>query len=75
MSKFCIDCRWRDYPAMATGDLVAIEVLAACTHPRASATLSPVIGGHDRRPCTAMRGDTAPCGPFGVLWEGKGGKP
>lgn len=74
MPKFCIDCRWFDWPTVATGDDALMEVTGQCTHPQA-ATTNLVTGGTLRRPASAMRADTAPCGPAGYLWEGKGDKP
>lgn len=76
MTRLCIECRWCDWPAFATGDLTVIEITAGCFHPQAKATASLVTGSAVGfgRPCALMRGPDAVCGPDGTLWEGKGGK-
>lgn len=80
MTRACIDCRWCDWPAFATGELTAVEITAACFHPKAKATTSAVTGpaGDRGRPATLMRRELvvtdAVCGPLGLLWEGRGGK-
>lgn len=80
MTKTCIDCKWCDWPAFATGDLTVIEMTAACFHPRAKATVSMVTGSAQSRgrPCLVTRGGGGrisdwECGPEGNLWEGKPG--
>lgn len=78
MNRPCTTCRWCDWPEFATGIPVAIEVTAACMHPKARATVSRITGGHgDARPCALMRTNRvvyadAECGPNGDLWEGNG---
>lgn len=82
MTRACVDCRWCDWPAFATGDPGVIEIAARWSHPNAKATTSVVtgLGGLRSRPCTLMRnspvvcGAEAVCGPHGALWEPTGGK-
>ena len=77
MIRPCITCRWGDWPEFATGNHVAIEMTAACFHPKALDTTSVVTGETQRpRPCALMRRELvvseAVCGPLGLLWEGRG---
>lgn len=75
--KRCVDCRHCDWPEFATGSQSVIELTAACFHPDAMASRSPVVGTGSGRPCWLMRQFVAGeagarmCGPEAAWFEAK----